>query len=507
MRLAAAAALGALHALAFAPLPLWWWQILCMAGAAWLAFGAPSPRIAAATGLLFGLANFALGLAWLHTSMHDIGGLPAPLSILAVLLLSAYLALFGALAFGLTVRFWSDHAPLRAALLFSGLFALGEIARGLIFTGFPWLSIGYAHVDGPLAGLAPLSGVHGVGLAAAFVAGAIAASMRLASPTMRQRLPALGLAIALIVGASLASRIEWAMPVAAPISVRLMQGNVQQSMKFERERARRAILDYAAKVVASDARLNVLPETAWTVPLDAADPRVLAAMVEHLARTGGVVAIGAPMRVAGAAHDRPASLTNSVVVVDGTGAIVAKYDKRHLVPFGEFVPWGFRWFVDLMTIPLGEFARGAARQPSLVLDGVRVGFNICYEDLFGEELAEQVRLDDANVLVNMTNIAWFGDSLALPQHLHISRMRTLELARPMLRATNTGVTAVIDHRGSVTTSLPTWQAGVLDSQVQGTAGMTPFARTGLWAALIPALLCVGAGAAFAAKSWRRATLG
>ncbi|HEY0879376.1 MAG TPA: apolipoprotein N-acyltransferase, partial [Zeimonas sp.] len=175
--------------------------------------------------------------------------------------------------------------------------------------------------------------------------------------------------------------------------------------------------------------------------------------------------------------DGARALTNSVGVIDETGTIAWRYDKRHLVPFGEFVPFGFGWFVDLMHIPLGDFARGSARQRPLWIADQRIAFDICYEDLFGEEIAAQVR-DGATILVNVSNIAWFGDSHALPQHLQIARMRAVELARPMLRATNTGVTAAIDAHGRVLARLEPYTAGVLEIEVQGTDGTTPYARHG-----------------------------
>jgi apolipoprotein N-acyltransferase len=164
------------------------------------------------------------------------------------------------------------------------------------------------------------------------------------------------------------------------------------------------------------------------------------------------------------------------------------YDKRHLVPFGEFVPWGFRWFVQMMHIPLGDFGRGANTQRPFAVGGQRVAFNICYEDLFGEEIIDAIRgASGATILANVSNIGWFGRSHALPQHLQISRMRALETGRPMLRATNTGMTALIDAQGRVVAALPPHEAGLLDVQVQGTEGLTPYVRTGNLGVLVVAL--------------------
>ena len=242
-------------------------------------------------------------------------------------------------------------------------------------------------------------------------------------------------------------------------------------------------------------QLVVAPETAVPLlpaQLDALAPGWWAAHVEPIGRSGRAALIGLPL------GDFDSGYTNSVAGVHAGAPY--RYDKHHLVPFGEFIPTGFRWFTELMRIPLGDFARGPLRAPSFEALGQRFGPNVCYEDLFGEELA--ARFSDAagapTVLVNLSNIAWFGDTVALPQHLHITRMRTLELERPMLRATNTGVTAIVDHRAQVVEQLPPFLAGVLEGEVQARQGLTPYAwwvgRFGLWplglGAVWVALACV-----------------
>jgi len=480
---------GVVQAASFWPLHAWWLQVAAQAMLVALVLRAP--RRAFTLGLAFGFAFFLAGVSWLYVSMHRYGGMPAVLAALALLAFCTYLAAFGALACAGLARIETalrarDAAPaLRAAILgsfFAGAWALAEMLRGWLFTGFPWLATGYAQLDGPLASFAPLLGVYGVCLFAAIVALGLALAVGDArsQPSPGTRIVGVALVALPIAAGTALGRIEWVSPNGSPLRVRLLQGNVAQDMKFDAQRSLDAMHWYASETLRGDATLTVLPETAWTVPWSRTPHDVREAIAHRLQQAGAAVAIGMPLHdeaAADAGLGRPPSLTNSVGVVDATGSVAWRYDKRHLVPFGEFVPFGFGWFVDLMRIPLGDFARGAKGQEPVPIAGQRVAFDICYEDLFGEEIAAQVR-DGATILVNVSNIAWFGDSHALPQHLQVARMRALELARPMLRATNTGVTASIDAHGRVLGQLVPYTAAALDVDVQGTDGTTPYARFG-----------------------------
>ena len=505
-RAGAGAVLGVLHAASFVPpLNYWWLQIgaLALLIALTVGTGERAPRHRTLGVAAFGFAWFASGLAWLHTSMHVYGGMPWIIAAAAVALFSAYLTLFPLLAFAVARRLVGGARPVRRtahgafaalagpahpiahSLALAGCWGLTEMLRGYLFTGFPWLATGYAHVDGPLAGFAPWLGVYGIGAIAALVAALAAGALRFgaARDVALARTPA-ALALGVLLAGFAIGRIQSTSADGPPVAVRLAQGNVPQQLKFDRDRAHAAMHEYTEMVEHSSAALVVLPETAWTVPWDATPPD----LVQRILRPGdtrtAAVAIGMPLPQRDALSGAVARYTNSVALIrTGIGAdparIAARYDKRHLVPFGEFIPTGFAWFVALMQIPLGEFGRGAAGQPPFEVAGQRFAFNICYEDLFGEELLEAIRGPaGASVLVNVSNIAWFGDSQALPQHLEIARMRTLETGRPMLRATNTGVTAAIDHRGRVLAQLPHYTVGVLDVTVQGTTGLTAYARLG-----------------------------
>jgi apolipoprotein N-acyltransferase len=277
------------------------------------------------------------------------------------------------------------------------------------------------------------------------------------------------------------------------LSVALLQTNVSQDEKFAVDRMPETLAWVARELLAARADLVVAPETAVPLlpaQLDDFAPGYWSALKAHFAEPGRAALVGVPQ------GDFDRGYTNSVVGL--SAAREYRYDKAHLVPFGEFIPKGFRWFTELMNIPLGDFERGAESPPSFVVQAQRVAPNICYEDLFGEELARRfVEPSSApTIFANVSNIGWFGDSVALPQHLQISRLRTLEFQRPMLRATNTGVTAAIDHRGVVTALQPTLTRGVLRANVQGRQGQTPFAwwagRLGLWPLWLLAFALVGA---------------
>ncbi|MBY4898891.1 apolipoprotein N-acyltransferase [Cupriavidus sp. AU9028] len=480
-RVLLAAVLGAIHTQGFAPHNWWWLQILALAGLAALVADTRRVRDAALTGFAFGLGWFLSGIWWLYISMHVYGLMPGWMAALAVLLFGTYLSIYPALAATLWRRFsppgtsrWP--AVLGGPVLFAAAWALSEWLRGVVFTGFPWLGSGYAHTDGPLAGYAPLVGVYGIAALAGLCAAALAAGIRALRADGGLRLAAMPVptaAAVLAVGAALGPA-RWTEPVGEPISVRLLQGNVPQDIKFEQAGIDRSNALYRDMITAAPADLVVTPETAFPLILQDMPVEIATALRDFSAHSGTAVLFGA------AGADSPVDFTNSVFGIGPGLSSLYRYDKHHLVPFGEFIPLGFRWFVDMMKMPLGDFRRGGLAQSPLPVRGVLVAPNICYEDLFGEEIARTLRGQSApaNILANVTNLAWFGDTLALDQHLQISRMRALETQRPMLRATNTGMTAVVAPDGSVQARLPTFTTGALSANVQGTRGLTPYVRLG-----------------------------
>ena len=276
--------------------------------------------------------------------------------------------------------------------------------------------------------------------------------------------------------------VEQTQALRPPLSLSLVQGNIAQDEKFIPGSGVALALDYYAKELeAADTALVVLPETAIPVLPSQLDAAYFDALIALFAKGNKAALLGLPL------GSFEQGYTNSVIGLKPGAAQAYRYDKHHLVPFGEFIPPLFKWFVRLMNIPLGDFNRGAVGQPSFEWQGERLAPNICYEDLFGEELGARFA-DPASaptVFVNLSNIAWFGDTVAIDQHLQISRMRALEFGRPMVRATNTGATVVIDAQGQVSHALPRHTRGTLVAQVQGTEGLTAYAALVAHAGLLP----------------------
>lgn len=487
-------ALGALHSLPFVATWAWPLQPLVIALIVVRAACA-TPRRAAGLGLVFGTAWLAAGTWWMFISMHRYGGLPAWLAALAVAALSAFLSLYLAAALAGFAR-WRRAAPLRDAALFAALWLLAELARGVILTGFPWVASGYAQVDAPLAALAPWLGVYGLGALVAL----LAAWLALAWQHRRDQ----GWRPFALAGAASCALLA-ACAVLGPgrftsdhgrLSVTLLQNNVAQDEKFAADRMPEALAWTGEQLLAARGQLVVGPETVIPLLPEQIDPDFWQALLTHFRSGGRAALIGLPLGNPELGYTNSAAGINAATAAQPGGFY--RYDKHHLVPFGEFIPPGFRWFTELMNIPLGDFNRGPLAAAPFAVGTQRVAANICYEDLFGEELAARfVNAASAPTLfANISNIGWFGDTIAVDQHLQISRMRSLEFQLPMLRATNTGATVVIDHLGRVTASLAPFTRGVLNAEVDTRSGLTPFAwwasRFGLWPLWLLGLVVVAA---------------
>lgn len=510
---------GAAHGASFAPLASWWTQLIALALLVGIVARADTPRIAWLSGYGFGLGWFGIGVYWLYISMHDYGHMPWWAAGSAVVLFCACLAIYPALAVGLWWRLRARLAPAWQAVAFALLWAGSEWLRATLFTGFPWIGTGYAHVDGPLAGYAPIGGVYVVGLLAALVAAAFAlvldsamASERLRAPRNRRTAAiTAGVATVVLVAGAGLRLVHWTAPVGKPISVRLLQGNVAQETKFDPQRVVAEYQNYYDLIQDRPAELVVLPETAFPLPIQDSPPGFFDALAQRVRAWDTTIISGIFVMETGSDPDLP-MYTNAAIAISPQTPVpivdhekLPVYRKHHLVPFGEFIPLGFRWFVDIMQIPIGDQQQGAVSQASFPVaraDGstLLIGMNICYEDYFGDQIAIALQRPDApNVLVNLTNLGWFGDTTAIPQHVLASRMRAIETGRPMLRATNSGGTAYITPDGHVVDQLPAFVRTSLAVSVQGMSGITPYAR---WLDLPFLILCV-TGLAFTVWLARR----
>ena len=491
---------GAASVLAYAPLG--WFALL------WLTLGglfallgltANDPRGAfrdtlngALIGGAFGFGLFMGGVSWVYVSLGTFGGMPAPVAALATFLFCCVLALFPALAGALFVRF-SPPGWWQRGLFFAALWTLTEWLRGWVLTGFPWLATGYSQVPpSPLAGFAPLLGVYGVTLLTALVAALICEVVRRwmsvePCPVSREPLATLRWCPALpilLVGLLLSTgyllrEIRWTTSQGTPIGVALLQGNVPQDLKWRPEKFNESLRIYYRLAHENPAQLTVLPETALPAFLGQVPPEYLDELKKLAERQHGDMLLGIAINDGRQYANGAISLGQSPP---------QRYSKSHLVPFGEFVPPGFAWFLAMANIPMSDFTAGAKTQAPLSIAGQKVAVNICYEDAFGEEIIRA--LPEATLLVNLSNVAWFGDSLAPAQHLQIAQMRALESGRMMLRATNTGMTAIIGADGQVQDVLKPFTRAALRGEVQAYTGATPYVRGGNWPVIVLALLLI-----------------
>jgi apolipoprotein N-acyltransferase len=466
----------------------------------------PTPRVAAGIGFAFGLGLFGAGASWVYVALETFGGMPAPVAVIATAGFVAYLALWPAFAGWLAVRVSPLGGVARLAAC-AGAFVLCEWLRGFVFTGFPWLAMGYAEIPAtgplPLAGYAPVGGVFLVSLAVAACAACVSGVMQGAADAKPRRVVAC-LAVAMIVTAAGAAllRVEWTRAAGAPVAVSLLQGNVSQADKFDPAFRPRNYALYDDLLRASKGRIVVLPESAYPQFADEIAPSVFLRHAAAARARNGAILIGLFVAEPPPEKGGEERIYNSVVTMsDGPPQL---YRKRHLVPFGESIPLKpiAGWFINkVLAIPLADQSAGPADQPPVEAAGQRLALNICYEDVFGAELIPSAR--SATLLVNVTNDAWYGRSIAARQHNQIAAMRALETGRPMLRATNTGITSAIAHDGRTLAVLPWFTSGILEVDIAGRTGDTPYLVVADWPAVALSLLLLVVPAVFA---WRRARM-
>jgi apolipoprotein N-acyltransferase len=447
-----------------------------------------TPGRAFLRGYLFGAGLFGLGVSWVYISMHNYGGASVVEAGGLTALFSLFWALYPGCA-GWLARRLGGGPVLQAVAVFPAVWMFTEWLRGWFPSGFPWLQIGYSQLDTPLGGLAPLFGSYGAGWGVALVAGLGLALFQLKG--VQRRWLALGLILLLGVCGAL-DRVRWTEPAGEPFKAALMQGNIPQDLKWQPEQQRATLALYEDMTRRHwDARLIVWPETSVPAFYQQVAGTYLANLAQEAQSHGADILLGMPYYDAG--RDR---YYNALI---GLGKAPGFYFKRHLVPFGEYVPLRpvFGWVLDILQIPLSDFGSGGTDQKPLAAAGYSLAASICYEDVFGQE--SLLHLPEAAYLVNVTNDAWFGDSAAPYQHAQMARMRSLETGRWMLRATNSGVTAIITDRGKFAATAPLFERAEVAGMVTPMRGRTPYVGWGDVPVVVGLVLVLGG---MAWRGWR-----
>jgi apolipoprotein N-acyltransferase len=456
---------GAVAVTAFAPFG-WYPVILVSLLLLFNQWQLDSPAQSFRHGFLFGLGFFGTGITWVFNSIHVFGHVPVAgalgVTLGLVLVLSLYPAVLG-YCLGRFIRSASWPALLVAV---PAGWMLCEWLRSWLFTGFPWLNIANSQIDSPLAGYLPVLGVYGTGWLLALLAVLLLSILR------DQRRVLSGLLFLVIITAGLVlERVQWTSPRGEALSVSLVQGNISQDEKWAPENLLSTFRLYSELTFSGPVSdLTVWPETAIPAFHHQVNETFIPFLQEELKRTGTALLTGIPVL------DRERwDYYNAVITLGGEQAF---YYKQHLVPYGEYLP--MRWLIgdalDALAVPNSDFSTGGDSQPLLQAAGYPVATSICYEVVFGEQIIRD--LPEAAMLVNVSNDAWFGDSLAPHQHLEMARVRALETGRPMLRATNTGISAIIDHSGEITQQSEQFEVAVVRGSVTPMQGATPYVQIG-----------------------------
>lgn len=452
--------MGALLALAFAPFYLWPLAILIPASLLWLNRDTAGLRQLFVNGWLFGIGSFGCGVYWIYNSLHDFGMAPPLVAGSITALLVVYLALTP----GLILVCWrrAEQYLGRAGLWLLPLIWFGlEWFKGWFATGMPWLSLGYSQTSSPLAGFAPLLGVYGIGALCILMSVALFAAVR------ARRYSPLALVLLLPLAGWLLQQIDWTEPTGHPLRVTMVQGNIPQQLKWRREQRQNIFNTYWRETTQHwDSDLIIWPETALPGHSSQLENSLLPGLQSAALQHNSIILSG--IVYADTEHQR---FYNSVIQF---GAQRGLYFKRHLVMFGEYYPmrWLLNWLGSMINIPYSDLAAGPEQQELMRVKGHRLGVSICFEDVFSRDIL--LALPAANLLVNVSNDAWFGNSSAPHQHLQIAQMRALESGRMMMRATNTGITAFIDHKGRVLSASKQFMTETITEVVQGRSGATPF---------------------------------
>jgi len=476
---------GALMVLSFAPYSVHWAVPFVLLLVLYQTIQKLTPKQGFWAGWCFGFGYFGLSVSWVYNSIHMFGSATAPLAAAVTLLFVLVMTLFPATTVWLYLRFKNQVTWGLRAGLFASLWVLAELARGKIMGGFPWALVGYSQTTETVGALAPWIGVYGIGFLMVLSSSLIVDLFDRLGPGISARAIAI-VPVAIVLfgahyGLNRLDAIELTQAKDTSLNVRLVQANIPQELKFSEERLQSSLEQYTTLSVQDlpPTDLIIWPETAIPTYFKYVEDAI--APFASMLKTNGMDVLAG-----GFYHDGEFSY-NSLRQLAGEKQL---YKKRHLVPFGEYMPFRFLlgWLNAYIEIPMSDLGRGQGPNVPMVLKGEPLGLSICYEDVFGEEMRELIPA--SSVLVNVSNDAWFGERIAPHQHQQKAQMRARELVRPLIRVTNTGVSSVIDHKGRIQGSITQNTAGFLDAKVIPRTGVSLYARTGNWPVFILALLIV-----------------
>lgn len=471
MRIIGAAFSGTIATFAFAPYSLWPAMLVSLVSLL-LLLHHQSPKYAALIGLSWGVGHFASGISWVYVVIKNFGGLPTAVGLLLIALLIVYLALYPAF-FAFILQRIKLPLTLSYIIFAPSLWLLIDWFRGVFLTGFPWLWPGYSQIDGPLSVFAPLLGVQGITLALLLISGSVAVAL------IQKKWLALLPALFIAAGSIYLHPIDWVVQKNERVKVAIIQGNVPQELKWLPSQRWPTLLRYQDMTRQHwDADIIIWPESA--IPALERDLPDFLARLDNAAKQNDTAIIVGLLD-----QNDQGQFFNQVITLGKDGnsdyfyPAKQSYKKHHLLVFGEFVPFEdfLRPLAPLFNLPMSSFSRGEYTQPNLGAKGHQLATAICYEIAFSQQVRASLT-PDSDFILTLSNDTWFGTSIGPHQHLEIARMRALENGKPVLRSTNTGLTAVIDYKGKIVAQIPQFETAVLRTEIHTTDGQTPYTHFG-----------------------------